>query len=278
MLAPYGVDVKMSVAVLAKKGYERAEEVASELISHFSRLGLNVYAVAPLKSRYAMEVSSIADLKGLEPKILVTVGGDGTLLRAVREVGGHIPVLGVNVGGRGILSEVKPENIAKAAERLAAEDYTIESRMRIDSSTKESTFPPALNEVYLIRLSHVKTPTYTVSIGGEVCLKQRMDGLMITTPTGSTGHSLSLGGPVVNGVEAFILMPVASINRVPPVVVPPEPIEVASNQDVVAIVDGQEEEVVKAGEKVTVKRHDVNAHFIRLHSKPLRQLHNLGFT
>ncbi|MEE9585824.1 MAG: NAD(+)/NADH kinase [Nitrososphaerales archaeon] len=277
MVTLHMTDVERSVAILARKESTSIRDVAVALIEKLSSAGFRVYSGTSLKYGSAERAITIKDLKGLSPEIVVTVGGDGSLLWVLREMNDATPVLGVNVGGRGILSEVRPENVDEAVEKLRDERYLIEERMRISASIGATALPPALNEVYLNRVSETRTSTYSISIGGYT-VKQRMDGLMVSTPTGSTGHSMSFGGPFIHpDTSVFLLMPVGSINRLPPIIVPAEPVEVVSDHDSVLAIDGQEEVVVKASEKVVIKKHERDARFIRFKDKRLRQLENLGF-
>jgi NAD+ kinase len=114
-------------------------------------------------------------------------------------------------------------------------------------------------------------------MGDEI--KQRMDGMVISTPTGSTGHSFSIGGPVLHeGMSCLILSPLASVNRMPQLVIPVEEITVQSTYESHLIVDGQESFRVEAGESIRVSRHPDDAVFLRLQKKGMRQLAKLGFS
>ncbi len=266
-----------SVAIVTRKDSAEIRDVAVSLLEKLGRMDFKIYLVTSWTHDSAERVPTIRDLKRLKPDMLVTVGGDGTLLWVLRDMDDATPVLGVNVGGRGILSEVRRQRVDAAVERLRDGRYTVEEHMRVSATAGSITLPPALNEVYMIRVSQTKTSTYTISIGG-VTIKQKMDGLMVSTPTGSTGHALSFGGPFIHqGTSALLLTSVGSINQVPPIVVPAAPIEVVSDHDSLLVIDGQEETAVKASDKVVIEKHDQDARFIRFEENGLRQLENLGF-
>ncbi len=276
MVALRMTERRRSVAILTRKDYMDVGDVVVSLIEKLHASGFKIYLVASLNHRLAETVPTVKDLKRLSPDMLVTVGGDGTLLWAFKEMDDGTPVLGVNVGRRGVLSEVRPADIDKAVEMLRDGKYLVEERMRISASTGVAVLPPVLNEVYLNRISQTRTSTYTIFID-RFTVTQKMDGVMISTPTGSTGHALSLGGPFVSPVTpVFLVMPVASLNRLPPMILPAEPVEIVSDHDSVLALDGQEEVVVKASEKVVIKKHSRNARFIRFEDKKMRQLQNLG--
>jgi NAD+ kinase len=109
-------------------------------------------------------------------------------------------------------------------------------------------------------------------------IKQRMDGIMISTPTGSTGHSLSIGGPILHeNLSCIIVAPIACVNRMPQIVVPSTQIEIQSTHDTQLILDGQEVFHVSCGQIVKISRCLDDARFVRLRKRGLRQLAKLGF-
>lgn len=251
-------------------------KMASEFIELAVSAGFKVYAVSPLKHRLA-ETMSIQNLSR-HAELLVCIGGDGTLLSAVRNLKKQIPVLGINVGGRGVLAEIRPEEMRLSLERISSRKYLLERRIRLRASYGSSECPPALNELYVCRASRIKTPTYNISLGNGTSFTQRMDGLVISTPTGSTGHSYSLGGPVLSStLPALVLTPAGSISRLPPIVIPVEPIEITSDEDQDIVIDGQEHIPLGRRRKVIVTRHDQDAIMVRFDNSNLRQLTNLGF-
>jgi NAD+ kinase len=266
-----------SVAVLTKKSYTEIQDVASSLIEHLNRAGFKVYTTILPKHGSAEHIDSIKDLKQLKPDILVTVGGDGSLLWVLREMDDDTPILGVNVGGRGVLSEVNPEEIGVAVERLSTTSYTVEERVRLAASAGQTIFPPALNEIFLTRVSQIRTSTFSITVGGDT-IKQRMDGIIISTPTGSTGHSLSFGGPILRpGTQALLLLPVAPLNRLPPIIVPTGPVEVKSDHDSTIVIDGQTEAIIEKSSEVLIDAYRKKARFIRFRDRGLKQLENLRF-
>ena len=267
------------VAVVSKSGNSKAESVANALIETLVSSGFMVLAVDPVSRTSARSIASLKDLRTGEIQFVISVGGDGTLLNAFRELGDETPVLGINVGGRGILTTIGPDNISQVVSDLRNGNYVLDRRIRISSSNALSIYPPALNEVYLIRVPLDSTPTYTVQINGYTVLTQKMDGIIISTPTGSTGHSLSLGGPVILETSSnFLLTPIGPVSKIPPVLCETDSITITSNKSANVVIDGQESYVAHADTSLEVSRHDLDAIFIRFDVKPLRQLNSLGFS
>lgn len=222
-------------------------------------------------------VPSVKEIGKSKTDLAITFSGDGTILRLFRSLNSTIPCLCVNVGGRGILAETKPAEIEKSIERIVNGNFTVEKRFRISPSIGSKTLPPALNEVVLIRQSFAKTPSFTIDLGSNAVFMQRMDGLIVTTPTGSTGHSFSYGSPFLQGtLEAFTLTPLAPIYRFPPIILAPTKIRVVSDYALELVIDGQETFHVEKGVTVSFRKHDKDAVFVRFENAgAYRQLSNL---
>ena len=266
---------EISIAILSRKESITVMDVVTSLRKDLESKEFKVYSDETSMKDYANWSKVIEDVKKMSPDYIVSVGGDGTLLWVLRSMDDETPVLALNVGGRGILSEISPNNIGKSIKQLREKQYRIDSRNRISVSVNGKTLPPALNEVYVNRVSQTRTSTYTMTIGGYK-VKQRMDGLMVSTSTGSTGHSLSFGGPYIHPDSAvFLVLMVGSIDRLPPIVLPTKPIEIISDHDSSVTVDGQEEILVKASEQIVITKHNRNARFIRFENTGFQQLEKI---
>jgi NAD+ kinase len=256
------------IGIVAKKGYEPAIK-AFERLRHYLRQR-NVEVIA-------YEDSNEYIPRGNEEiQLLITLGGDGTILRAARMLKQKIPLFAVNAGGRGILCEVKHDELHLIIDEILEAKFGIEKRMKIDCKIDDKSFTPALNEVLCIRSSFRVTPTFFVK-SKEFEIRQRMDGLMISTPTGSTGHSFSFGGPIVHqGLEVFILTPIAPIERLPSIILPPNELEILCTADARVIIDGQEEITLDKGKRLRVRKSKDYLLFARLNPNKMSQLKNLG--
>lgn len=266
-----------SIAIMTKANSIEAEEAARRIIRLVAPRKLNVYAVYPLTIEDTQSVET-EDLMKLELDIVFAIGGDGTTLRAFRYIPPETPLLSVNVGGnRGILSETGISSLDESINAILLGQYFLERRLRIQTTTGEKTFPIALNDIMIIRVNLTRTPMVSVKLMGHV-IAHRMDGLIISTPTGSTGHSLSIGGPVLyERLESMLLSPIAPMNRMPHLVIPPEEIEVKSTHDVSLVIDGQEIFRITGGETLKISRHQHDAQFIRIKKRGMSQIVKLGF-
>ncbi|MDH3753875.1 MAG: NAD(+)/NADH kinase [Acidimicrobiia bacterium] len=142
--------------------------------------------------------------------LAVSLGGDGSILRAVAAVANAgVPVLGINFGHLGYLTQVEPAGVRHAVTRWLEHDFSIEERMRVSITTPDGTCHQALNEIVVEKLDG-RTIEVAVSIGHEHFHTYETDGVIVATPTGSTAYSLSARGPIVDPThEALVLTPVA---------------------------------------------------------------------
>jgi NAD+ kinase len=201
------------------------------------------------------------DLERAEADFLITIGGDGTILRALQRT--TLPIFGINAGGRGFLTECDLTDFDERLRRVFRGEASIEERSKI--STDLPGMPDATNEFFLRRVN--KPIRFSVSIDGDLIREERGDGVMVVTPTGSTSYSLGLGGPILDlGVEAFLINFVAPFDpSTRPVVVPSsKEIELELEEwEAFLDCDGESRIRVERG-SVTFKKSLVRAKFVRL--------------
>ena len=267
-----------NVAIITKIGNREADDAAIKVATLLSRRKIKVYSVLPFIIDDATPIRP-DELKDIKLDLVFAIGGDGTTLRAFRTIPGKVPVFSINSGGhRGIMSEIDADSIDEAVKAILTGKYFYDYRIRIQASVNGKLFPPVLNDILIIRVNLTRTPLLSVMLMGDE-IKQRMDGIVVSTPTGSTGHSFSVGGPVLHeGMSCLILTPIASVNRMPQIVIPVKEILIRSTHELHLIVDGQETFKVHADEPINILRFSEDAVFLRLHKKGMRQLAKLGFS
>lgn len=188
------------------------------------RLGMLVHPEKPEAARLARRLAEICREKGpalvpvdsrnasalADVDVVAVLGGDGTILRALRLMGERmVPVLGVNLGTMGFLAECAPEALEEAVRRLAAGDYRLEERMLLRVEREGGERALALNDVVVSRGACQRVLQADVTVDGQAAARFSGDGLVISSPTGSTAYSLSAGGPVVvPQLDCIVLAPV----------------------------------------------------------------------
>ena len=249
MILTMNLPVK-KIGMILKRHDPRVRDVVADVIPWLQSRGAEVYldqAPAP-----PQPVSlNIVPLQELASKVDVVAvfGGDGTMLYAARIVADSgVPILGVNLGSLGFLTEVKLEEMHAALEGLLTGEYQLEDRMllEVEVSKKDQSLTRylALNDAVINKGALARIVELEVSVNSQLVTLTRSDGLIISTPTGSTGYSLSAGGPILYPtLAALIITPICPhtlTNR--PVVVPDGAVVgicLRHGTDVMLTVDGQ---------------------------------------
>jgi len=214
-------------------------------------------------------------------ELAIVLGGDGTILRAAELVrDGHAPILGINMGHVGFLAEIEPDVIDDAMQRVIARDYEVEQRMTlgvqvIDAAGALAYETWALNEATVEKASRERMMEVVLEIDGRPLSTFGCDGMVVSTPTGSTAYNFSAGGPVIwPTVEAIAVVPLsAHALFARPLVVGPEAsvaIEVLRRNDGTGILwcDGRRSHDLPPGARVVVHRSAVPVRLARLHPAP----------
>jgi NAD+ kinase len=231
------------------------------------------------------EVTGLPDLACPDDRLCdaldlaISLGGDGTMLRTVELVAAAgVPILGVNVGRLGYLPECEPDDLENALERFFAGDYRTEERMTLDVGT-DGKFPSilALNEAWLEKTVPGHTVHMRLSLAGRPFTTYAADGLIVSTPTGSTAYNLSVRGPIVSPtLGAMIVKPVSPHQLFDfPLVVSPEEevrVEVLEGRTATLLVDGRNIGELEPGDAVTCRGGDHPALFVRFADRDFHQI------
>lgn len=204
--------------------------------------------------------------------ILVSMGGDGTLLASARAVGSSgTPILGINLGSLGFLTQLTPQELLPALNAIVDGKYQTEKRMvlKMDmNGVGDIESPFALNDIVIDNGAVSRLLDINLKVNGEAIVTYKADGLIISTPTGSTAYSLAAGGPIMNPtMEAFIVSPVAafSLSTRPMILSAEDKIEIKvvseSHQAMIAL-DGQVMHPLKDYPTVTISKADYYMNFI----------------
>jgi NAD+ kinase len=266
------------VAVVSKVGSKESEQAAKDVVKNLLARKITVYTISPIEVEGAKKMDALEELKKENLDLVITLGGDGTTLRVFRNLENETPILTINVGGnRGILAEITIEEIDDAINQIIKDNFFLDKRTRVTASFGGKEFPPALNEIYISRTNLTKTAEIEIKFQNDT-VKQKMDGVIIATPSGSTGHSFSLGGPILHeSLDVLIITPVAPVYRLASMVVPDERIEIICSHDCNIAIDAQVVKTAGYGEPIIIKRYKKPAVFVRLKKRGLRQMSKLGF-
>ena len=260
------------VGVVGHQGYGDLAEVLATLRRLAPALGLRL--------SYEDTLRSVADspAPAIEPEsvdALLTLGGDGTLLRAARLVPNRaVPILGVNLGRLGFLTCCPAGDLEEALRRLASKDYVVETRMTLDACVADAKGVEqerwrALNDVVLHKGGFARVVSVRVDVDGESVGHFSADGVVMATPTGSTAYNLSAGGPVVYPtLETILLTPVSAHTlALRPLVLPATSLVTlhanAGPDELLVTVDGQVGRTFGHGEALIVRRSEHPVSIVR---------------
>lgn len=211
----------------------------------------------------------------------LVLGGDGTVLRAARNMmDGMVPLLGVNLGTLGYLSEVESASVEEAIERLLRDEYVREERMMLSgriSGRENEEEQYALNDIVISRCGSLQILNVRIYVNGQFLNNYGADGVIVATPTGSTGYNLSAGGPIVEpSARLLLLTPICphTLNTRSIVFAPEDEITVeipcgkdGSEQVVEANFDGSHKVTLRTGDQIVIHRADKTTGIIRLQTE-----------
>lgn len=218
---------------------------------------------------------------------VIVLGGDGTLLKAARDIVEYeIPLIGINLGTLGYLAEVEISNIENALDKLIRGEYTKEERMMLAGSVyykeKEEENNFALNDIVISRCGSLQILQIDIYVNGRFLNSYSADGMIVATPTGSTGYNLSAGGPIVEpGARLLLLTPICphTLNTRSIVLSPEDEVTIeipagreSAVQTVEANFDGTHKVTLKTGDKIVVKKASGTTGILKLNTESFLEI------
>jgi NAD+ kinase len=259
-----------SIGIIANVKKELTKGVVEEIIEWADKNGFDFFICEELTPLVGHGEKSLSGAElGKESDVLISLGGDGTMLASARAVGKHeTPILGINLGGVGFLTEINSNDLCNALNKLKRGDYFIEKRMVLETEVEgiKKLDQYGLNDVVLDKGEVARLFLLHLYLQDEFICSYSADGLIVSTPTGSTAYCLAAGGPIINPrMNAIIVSPICphtlasrsivfSENETLKVVV-----ELSSRHAVLTI-DGQVAFKLKSGSSVLIRKakHSVN--------------------
>jgi NAD+ kinase len=260
------------VAIATKMGSPEAISAAGELSEWLRRRGLAV-ALDERTHRALDDPSDVYDFS-VRYDLVVVLGGDGTLMSVARAQRHNVPILGVNLGGLGFLTEINRGELYPAMVEILAGRFTTEARSLLDVELVRPSVAglayKALNDVVVTKSALARIIDLRIEVDGRLVARYRSDGLILSTPTGSTAYNLSAGGPI-----AYPTLPVILITPICPHTLTHRPLVVPDSslvevrletpdQEVYLTVDGQEGTTLAPPDRVRVRSSQAHAHLVRI--------------
>ena len=265
-----------TIGLIGRLGSERAIYSIKRLIRFLEKEGLNVVIEEDTASALPDQEQQVASKEGLgtDCDLVIVVGGDGSLLSGARALAKYnVPILGVNRGRLGFLTDILPEEIETKVGEVLAGKYMMESRFLLDMTVNRDSEPmgggDALNDVVIHPGKFIRMIEFELYIDGQFVHGQRSDGMIVSTPTGSTAYALSGGGPIMHPkLDAIVLVPMN------PHTLSSRPIVIDGSSEIKIVIgehntayphvtcDGQTHLVTQPGDEVHIHKKPHKLHLI----------------
>jgi NAD+ kinase len=259
------------IGIIAKQNKPEAVTITGRLVEWLQPKGVEVYIEEEIEKSLRPNLTApfLNPVKREEipshAEMIIVLGGDGTLLSVARLVGSHeVPILGVNLGGLGFLTEIRLEELYRVLERVIQGDFVTDERVVFHAAVIRRGERLAefivLNDAVINKGALARIIDLETTINGEYLTTFKSDGLIISTPTGSTAYNLSAGGPIVYpSLHCIIITPICPHTLTNRPIVIPDDVEVRAilksrQQEVILTLDGQQGFVLEFGDVVEVKK------------------------
>ena len=268
----------VKIGIMPHTGKKVALRLTQNVITCLEARNISPWVEPKAAAVLGREDLSPPDLDLASLDVLLVLGGDGTLLRAARKAAQHdLPLLGVNVGHLGFLTELETDNLELALAAIINKEYKIEERMLISSRViREQQVVAsyhALNDAVIARGTFARIIQLQTFVDEQPVVNYQADGLIVATPTGSTAYSLSAGGPIVEPqVECLIITPICPHTLAARSVVVSHDSVVkvlieATHKDIMLTIDGQIGFPLQSRDVIEVVKADIKAKFVKLHGR-----------
>jgi NAD+ kinase len=232
-----------TVGIIARYDKKPALKLAEELSEYLSKKGLKVYIEDTLADKIVTKEEMIS-LSKMKTDFLITIGGDGTILRTCIGLSKpEPPILAINMGLRGFLTETEPKNAFEAVDKILNGNYRVEKCAKLSVIAGEEILPDALNDVVISAGEPAKILYTQICKDNKPILNCQADGLIVATQTGSTAYSFSAGGPVLDpAAGAFVVTPICSLTVFHSIVFPAKSIitfNVIKAEEILVLIDGK---------------------------------------
>jgi NAD+ kinase len=256
---------QMKWGLVCSSHMKKSISLAKGIYEFLSENG-TIYIEKGVASYFGVIGMSLNKMNGLVD-VVVTIGGDGTILRTVKEI--EKPIFAINSGGMGFLSEVESKYAMNGLQQVIDGNYTIEQRSKLRVDLDGQRLPDATNEATVQTALIAKIMYFQLFVENELIETMGADGIIIATPTGSTSYALSVGGPIMDPmVDAMIAAPIAPFRlSARPWIVPLNKMlrvkVLAKSKETKLVIDGNHMEIVTPKSEITITGSEKKARFIR---------------
>lgn len=280
----FGVEAgMMQIAVFPNKSKRRAGEIVDRIFNYYRNKDVRLMMPASEARQFHKDDFGLPCVERVHVDMALSIGGDGTLLGVCRRfTGQEVPVCGINLGTLGFLADIETHELESRLEKILLGEYRIENRLLLSAYIKneygEKYLGNAINDVVVSKGGVARMLKLSLYINETHLLDYKADGLIVSSPTGSTAYSLSAGGPILNPtIKALLLTPIcAHTFQMRPIVVGENDqirLEVANvHQDIIVTLDGQESFYIQPGDEIIICKAKTTAHIVKFDDKNYYQV------
>ena len=274
---------RMKIAVFPNAGKRRAREIVDRIFEFYD--GRNVELLMPVEDAriFGRESHGVPDIEQAPMDMALSIGGDGTLLGVCRRLGNReVPVCGINIGTLGFMADIETEELEPRLEKILSGDYRLEERILIAaygrSGGEDRFLGNAINDAVLTRSGAARMLRMNLSVNDTHIMDCQADGIIVSSPTGSTAYSLSAGGPIMNpNIRALLITPIcAHTFHTRPLVIQAEDVvrmkAFAAQQDITVTLDGQVSVRLMPEEEAIIRKAETVARIVRFEDRDYYQV------
>jgi NAD+ kinase len=256
------------IGIAARCDRPEVIEKVREILAHFSSK-VKIFVATPTAEVLGIEGTPVERMREKGVELIISVGGDGTVLRNIAKMKDPLPILGINMGTLGFLVDVEPENAIETIEEVLY-GFSYLERMRVDVFLNREMIETATNEIAIMSAKTAKIIQFEVYVDDCLLDSMRADGVVFATPTGSTAYAMSAGGPIISPrVNAIVVVPVAPFKLSSRPWVIPSDSEItiklsAPKKEAVIAIDGQKSYRIKPDDIVKLKKSKFPARFVKI--------------
>lgn len=273
----------LTIAIFPNVDKPQAPEVMRRIMTFYRDKDVKLIMPTDESRFFGYEEYGVPNIEQSEADIALSLGGDGTLLGVCRRYGARsVPVCGVNIGTLGFMADIELGELEVKLQKILEGDYQIEHRLLlagfVKSSGQERFLGHAINDVVVTKGGVARMLHLGLSINESHLMDYKADGVIVSSPTGSTAYSLSAGGPIMNpNIRALLITPICAhtFNMRPLVVGEDDVVHIqiaAIHQDIIVTFDGQESFRLLPGDEVTVMKSNVQAGIVKFEDKDYYQI------
>ena len=273
----------MRIAVFPNVGKLRAREIVDRIFDFYGKRDVQLLMPLEEARTFGKESCGVSGIEQAPMDMALSIGGDGTLLGVCRRLGDRdVPVCGINIGTLGFMADIETEELEHRLEKILSGDYRIEERLLIAAYGRgedgERFLGSAINDAVVTRSGAARMLRMNLSVNDTHIMDCQADGIIVSSPTGSTAYSLSAGGPIMNpNIRALLITPIcAHTFHTRPLVIQEDDVvrmkAFAPKQDITVTLDGQLSVCLLPGEEAIIRKAESAARIVRFEDRDYYQV------